>query len=132
MDYTKNASLFKAAADENRLRIMNILSGGEKCACVLLNSLDIGQSTLSHHMKILCDSGLVNSKKEGKWTHYSLNNEGFERLREAVEDIERIPDERLGCEPIEGKRTKLYVLTGFLGSGKTTLLIKLMEKLKGK
>ena len=132
MDYTKNASLFKAAADENRLRIMNILSGGEKCACVLLNSLDIGQSTLSHHMKILCDSGLVNSRKEGKWTHYSLNNEGFERLREAVEDIERIPDERLGCEPIEGKRTKLYVLTGFLGSGKTTLLIKLMEKLKGK
>lgn len=132
MDYNRNAGLFKAAADENRLRIMNILSGGEKCACVLLNSLDIGQSTLSHHMKTLCDSGLVTQRKEGKWTHYSLNKSGLKMLREAVDDIEKKSESIVLKEDSGEKKTKLYVLTGFLGSGKTTLLIKLINKLKGK
>lgn len=71
--YVKNALLFKAFCDENRWRILEMLQSGEKCACRLLEDLNIGQSTLSHHMKILCDAGVVASRREGKWTHYSLD-----------------------------------------------------------
>ena len=78
-EYIDNARVFKAFCDENRLRILELLRSGEKCACVLLDDLHITQSTLSHHMKILCDSGVVQSRKEGKWVHYSIDAEGAER-----------------------------------------------------
>ncbi len=74
--HLKNARIFKAFCDENRLMILELLQSGEKCACVLLDRLDIAQSTLSHHMKILVDSGIVLARKEGKWTHYSISSEG--------------------------------------------------------
>ena len=74
--YTRDARVFKAFCDENRLRILELLGSGEKCACMLLKDLQIGQSTLSHHMKILCDSGVVDARKDGKWTHYSISEEG--------------------------------------------------------
>ncbi|MDD4029237.1 MAG: metalloregulator ArsR/SmtB family transcription factor [Caldisericia bacterium] len=69
----------KALQDENRLQILEMLQSGEKCACKLLENLCIEQSTLSHHMKILCKCGLVHWKKVGKWMHYSINNEGTKR-----------------------------------------------------
>lgn len=69
------SAICKALGDPNRLRIVNMISGCEKCACVILQAFDITQPTLSHHMKILCDCGLVNVRKEGKWSHYSLNCE---------------------------------------------------------
>lgn len=56
--------------------ILSLLRGGEKCACKLLDELHIGQSTLSHHMKILCDSGVVVGRKEGKWVYYRIDPEG--------------------------------------------------------
>lgn len=65
--------IFKALGDENRLKILNIIGSQEVCACKLLEFLDIGQPTLSHHMKILCDSGVVTARKDGKWTHYKIN-----------------------------------------------------------
>lgn len=71
--YTEAAKVFKAFCDENRLRILELLRSGEKCACVLLDDLHITQSTLSHHMKILCDAGVVSGRKEGKWVHYSID-----------------------------------------------------------
>jgi ArsR family transcriptional regulator len=71
--YADNAVLFKALADINRLMIVDMLSCGELCACEILEKFGITQPTLSHHMKILCDCGLVNGRKEGKWTYYSLN-----------------------------------------------------------
>lgn len=74
----RTASMFKALCDENRIRIMRLLQSGEKCACVLLDDLRITQPTLSHHMKILCDSGLVTGRREGKWTYYSISPEGSE------------------------------------------------------
>ena len=61
------AAIFKAFCDENRIRILKQLRTGEKCACVLLDNLQITQPTLSHHMKILCDADIVISRKEGKW-----------------------------------------------------------------
>lgn len=63
----------KALSDTNRLEIVRMLSDGEKCGCKILDKFNITQPTLSHHMKILVDCGLVNDRKEGKWHHYSLN-----------------------------------------------------------
>ncbi len=74
--HLNNARVFKAFCDENRLMILELLQSGEKCACVLLDQLHIAQSTLSHHMKILVESGIVTARKEGKWTHYSISSEG--------------------------------------------------------
>ena len=74
--YEEHARVFKAFCDEKRLRILELLRGGEKCACVLLEQLDFGQSGLSYHMKILVESGVVESWQEGKWTHYKISEKG--------------------------------------------------------
>jgi len=79
--YNKRAEPFKALADANRLMIVDMLSCGELCACKILEKFNITQPTLSHHMKILCDCGLVNGRKEGKWTYYSLNDPAIQELR---------------------------------------------------
>ena len=75
-DFEKIANVFKAFDDEKRLCILEMLQSGEKCACVILENMQISQSTLSHHMKILCESGIVNGRKEGKWVHYSISDVG--------------------------------------------------------
>ena len=74
--YKEHAKVFKAFCDEKRLQILDLLRGGEKCACVLLEQLDLGQSGLSYHMKILVESGVVESRQEGKWTHYKISEKG--------------------------------------------------------
>ena len=79
-NYRQTAQIFKALADENRLRILKLLYSGEKCACKLLEELSISQPTLSHHMKILCDAGIVTGRKEGKWIHYSVDPTGAEQV----------------------------------------------------
>lgn len=66
MNNRRIALIFKAFCDENRVEILEILKEGEHCACELLDKMQISQSTLSHHMKILIDSGIVESKKDGK------------------------------------------------------------------
>ena len=68
--------IFRALSDENRIRVLELLSHGEQCACVLISDLRISQPTLSHHMKILCASGLVKSRRVGKWNYYSIDAEG--------------------------------------------------------
>lgn len=73
MNETDIALICKALGDSNRLRIVKMLSDGEKCGCKLLEAFDITQPTLSHHMKILCECGLVEARRVGKWSHYSLN-----------------------------------------------------------
>ena len=80
--YIDNSLLFKALSDTNRLMIIDMLSCGEMCACDILEGLGITQPTLSHHMKILCDCGLVSGRKDGKWMHYSINATTVEQLKE--------------------------------------------------
>lgn len=87
--YTRAAEVFKAFCDVNRIRILEILRSGEKCGCMLLDELNVTQPTLSHHMKILCDSGIVESRKEGKWTHYRISEKG---RMEALNLLENITD----------------------------------------
>ena len=89
-DEKKIATVFKAFCDENRIRILKHLLTGEKCACVLLEHLHITQPTLSHHMKILCDSGIVIGKKEGKWMHYSISQEGAAYAAECLNALTTI------------------------------------------
>ena len=87
MDEGRTALVFKAFCDENRVRILNLLRGGEKCACRLLEEMSISQPTLSHHMKILCDSGIVLGRKEGKWMHYRISPEGVQIAKEYLDTL---------------------------------------------
>ena len=88
--HLKNAKIFKAFCDETRLLILELLQNGEKCACVLLEKVNVGQSTLSHHMKILVDSGIVNARKEKKWTYYSINKERCETASLLLKELTAI------------------------------------------
>lgn len=72
----------KAMSDANRLHIIEMLTTGEKCGCELLDELHVTQPTLSHHMKVLAACGLVSSRKEGKWQHYSINCARFSEFKE--------------------------------------------------
>ncbi len=82
--YPQRARLYKAFCDENRLQIIDLLTTGEHCACDLLDQLQISQSTLSHHMHILLESGIVEARRSGKWIHYGLSDSG--RIK-AVEEL---------------------------------------------
>lgn len=79
--------IFKAFCDENRIKILQLLADGEKCACKLLEEMNVTQPTLSHHMKILCDSGIVVGRKEGKWMHYSVSAEGAEYAKKCIDKL---------------------------------------------
>lgn len=73
MDYEKNIKIYKAIGEINRIKIIEMLSSGEKCACILLENFNFTQPTLSHHMKVLMDCGIVKARKQGTWMHYSLD-----------------------------------------------------------
>lgn len=71
--YADYVPAIKAMSDETRLKIIDMLSCGEMCACDILEEFSISQSTLSYHMKILSESGLVNAVRDGAWMRYTLN-----------------------------------------------------------
>lgn len=73
MDYQDLADLLKVAAEPNRLQILEMLSCGKMCACDILAHFNFTQPTLSHHMKVLEQKGLVIVEKQAKWHYYSLN-----------------------------------------------------------
>lgn len=99
MDYKKTATMFKAFCDENRLQILSLLQSGEKCGCRLLEEMQITQPTLSHHMKILCDSGVVKGRKEGKWMHYSISEEGMDAVADTLNELKQnMEKEGNSCE----------------------------------
>jgi len=93
----KTAEMFKAFCDENRINILKLLQGGEKCACVLLDDLHITQPTLSHHMKILCDSEVVVGRKDGKWMYYSISPEGAEKAVSVLRELTVVNGQNACC-----------------------------------
>ena len=100
----KTAAVFKAFCDENRIKILQLLQGGEKCACKLLTEMNITQPTLSHHMKILSETGLVTVRKEGKWTYYSISCCMFKEFKAYFDSITCYKDRIGHSEPAsEGK-----------------------------
>ena len=87
MEERQIARIFKALGDENRVHILTMLQNGELCACELLRELDVTQPTLSHHMKILCESGIVNGRKEGCWMYYTISSEGAKIAQDALKQL---------------------------------------------
>ena len=79
-NYDNNAKIIKALSDSNRLKIIDILSCGEKCACDILEHFHFTQPTLSHHMKVLMECGIVECRKDGLWSYYSLNSSNCNKL----------------------------------------------------
>lgn len=81
------AGMLKALGDETRLRIFLMLAKGELCACKILEEFDISQPTLSYHMRILCSSGLVSSRKSGIWTRYTINGDSVMKITGLMESV---------------------------------------------
>lgn len=82
--YSDTAKILKAISDPKRLRIMDMLSCGELCACKILEAFQITQPTLSHDMKLLVEAGLVNDRREGKNIYYSINTEALHQLQNVL------------------------------------------------
>lgn len=87
IEYEDLAKKLKAISDPKRLQIIDMLSCGELCACVMLEYFNITQPTLSHHMKILNAVDLVGYRKEGKYIYYSINGDIFDELRNSLETL---------------------------------------------
>lgn len=85
--YADYAAIMKALSDETRVRIYDMLSQGELCACKILEEFKITQPTLSYHMKILNESGLVNSRRDGVWMKYTINTESINCMKELFDCI---------------------------------------------
>lgn len=81
-DYSKYAAYMKALSDETRVKIFAMLTGGELCACKILEEFHITQPTLSYHMKILCESNLVDSRRDGVWMRYSINMNSLTEIKQ--------------------------------------------------
>lgn len=90
----RTAELFHALSDEARLQIIQILLDGEHCVCDLQSHLDVAQSRLSYHLKVLKDAGVVTDRREGRWSYYTLN-------RDAVVEAERL---LAALRPATGRR----------------------------
>lgn len=84
IDYVQYSKIFKVFSDPKRLKIVDMLSNGELCACKIQEEFNITQPTLSHDMKLLCDVGVVTAQKEGKWIHYSLNLEKMNEIYKMI------------------------------------------------
>ena len=80
-NYEEYASVFKALSDVTRLKIVKMLESGEMCACKILDRFHITQPTLSYHMKILTECGLVTGVRNGAWMRYTLNYEKLEQIK---------------------------------------------------
>ncbi len=93
VDYDHVAKKLKVISDPKRLRIIDILSCNELCACEILEKFDITQPTLSHDMRKLEEVGLVTSRREGKNTYYSLNKASLDEIEDSLGLIFHIQDD---------------------------------------
>ncbi len=105
IDYEENAKILKVLADPNRLKIVDILSCGELCACEILEHFEFTQPTLSHHMKVLAEAGLVNVRKDGLWNYYSLNKTKCNKIVLMLKNIISETDDCI-CKKIGNKGCK--------------------------
>lgn len=96
LTYAPMVPVFKALADETRLKIIEMLSCGELCACKILEDFDISQPTLSYHMKILTESGIVKGVREGAWMRYSLVEGDIVNLKQFIAELTRCK-RSVGC-----------------------------------
>jgi ArsR family transcriptional regulator len=88
-------SVFKALSDETRLRIVKLLENGELCVCDIVAAVDMSQSRISFHLKILKDAGLVKDRRDGKWMHYRLNESDLFKRLLFLSIAERVKEEEI-------------------------------------
>jgi len=91
------AEWFHALSDETRLEIVGMLSGGERCVCELMDALDVAQSRLSFHLRVLKEAGIVIDRKDGRWVHYSLNRQRFEEMESVLHSMKPSSRARAEC-----------------------------------
>lgn len=103
INYVEYVPVFKALSDETRLKIIDMLSCGELCACEILEAFSITQSTLSYHMKILADCGLVNAVRDGAWMRYTLNKENTDKVIKFLKEITSEKEECICKSCTKGK-----------------------------
>ena len=92
--YSEYVPIIKAISDETRLKIIDMLSCGEMCACDILELVHISQSTLSYHMKMLTECGLINGVKDGSWIRYSINKEKADLL---LSFLNKLVEDKIEC-----------------------------------
>jgi ArsR family transcriptional regulator len=81
------AQVFKALGDPVRLRLVSLIGarqGGEVCVCDLTSAFDLTQPTISHHLKVLREAGLIDSERRGTWVYYRLVPAALERMAELL------------------------------------------------
>ena len=83
------AGIFKALADETRLRILGLLTQGERCVCDLMTVLDLPQSTVSRHLATLRNAGWVAGRRQGLWMYYRLAGEKIPLQQKALKLLRR-------------------------------------------
>jgi ArsR family transcriptional regulator len=83
-DISRCAELCHALSDEIRVGVLELLGNGERCVCDLQSDLDIAQSRLSFHLKVLREAGLVIDRREGRWSYYALTPKAIEELHDLV------------------------------------------------
>ena len=100
--YADFVPIFKALADEKRLKIIDMLSCGEMCACKILEKFNFSQPALSQHMKVLCRSGLVAGVRDGAWMHYTLNKEKYMQIIQFITFISNNKADNIESECASG------------------------------
>ena len=86
LDFERTARVFHALSEPTRLRLVDLLRGGERCVCELTEAMETGQSRLSFHLKALKDAGIVQDRREGRWVYYGLNQERVEEVAAVLTD----------------------------------------------
>ena len=97
MNEQEIAKICKALGDENRVKIIKMLTVGELCACKILEEFSITQSTLSHHMNILSACNLISVRKDGKWSYYSINCKTFSEFKNVISEISCEKNKKSEC-----------------------------------
>jgi ArsR family transcriptional regulator len=100
IDLERAGALFHALSDRTRLTILQRLRFGERCVCDLTDALEAAQSRLSFHLKVLKEAGLVNDRREGRWTYYTINPEVVGEASELLDGLASPPsaaERRSGC-----------------------------------
>lgn len=92
MNSKQIADTFKALSDEKRIDILQLLQNGEQCACVLLEKLNLTQSGLSYHMKILTNSQIIESRQVGKWTYYKISEKQCHNISNLLLEITQLKE----------------------------------------
>ena len=92
MNSKQIADTFKALSDEKRIDILQLLRNGEQCACVLLEKLNLTQSGLSYHMKILTNSQIIQSRQDWKWTYYKISEKQCHNISNLLLEITQLKE----------------------------------------